>query len=312
MAGFVLADPRFSKNGTKPAAVASQSKAVEKAIQGGARVTPLYISPKRVKELELTLSAMKEVSRDSKKEIVYQANATGSQSMRFVLVQDDKCPSQGDGKTFRVCYHPSEEPQGPGPGGIRGRQDRFEFQFNPVYALTNPGANAANYKSALTGDYDLWGVYPQRADYDAAGQDQRMVPGSNYRAKPIRDFIAHEDEHIGNITPRINHIRGLLNAYIRGAGYGYPGGEMVHHSDELGRPLVEDVELEFIAFLPGQDGSARFIESLGNFQIFEMQARKGGYKDLYNPNWKAFHHFNGVLDQIEPGRGLSGQSSDYL
>jgi hypothetical protein len=54
---------------------------------------------------------------------------------------------------------------------------------------------------------------------------------------------------MANITPRIRRIRHLLNDGFQRAGY--TGGNMVHHSDEGGRPFVGDVDMPVFAVVPG-------------------------------------------------------------
>jgi len=99
---------------------------------------------------------------------------------------------------------------------------------------------------------------------------------------PIRTFAQHEDRHMGNITGRVAGIKDQLNAAILAAGY--TGGEMVHHSDEAGRPLVAEVELQFIAFIPGQV-QARFIENMGDLREFFREVISG-YHITFNPGWQ--------------------------
>ena len=107
----------------------------------------------------------------------------------------------------------------------------------------------------------------------------------------------------------MNFLREQLNGAIRATGYA--GCEMVHHSDELGRPFVDEVELEFIAFFPGETGMARFITCMAEFQIFVADARRKGFQDIYNPCWKHFHNYNRVLDSIRGNRTSAGVSAPY-
>ena len=62
MAGFVMADPRFSKKGTSQAAVTDQADKVRSAIEHGAQTTPLYISELRRQALQQApLSTIQEI-----------------------------------------------------------------------------------------------------------------------------------------------------------------------------------------------------------------------------------------------------------
>ena len=59
---------------------------------------------------------------------------------------------------------------------------------------------------------------------------------------------------------------------------------MVHHSDEAGRPLVAEVELEFIAFIPGEP-EARFVENMPDLKQFMAEVIRG-YHITFNPGWQ--------------------------
>jgi hypothetical protein len=87
---------------------------------------------------------------------------------------------------------------------------------------------------------------------------------------------------MGNITRRVTGIKDRLNALITAAGYS--GGNMVHHSDEAGRPLIREVDLEFIAFIPGQD-QARFIQSHDDLKVFLAEVTQLGFQATFNPGW---------------------------
>lgn len=309
MAGFVLADPRFSKKGKS--GVGSQENATKKAIAHGAKLTAVCISDSRLGIIERELKTIKVISREDNKIKVSPTDGRFNELV-FILVKDQFSPRvEGLGTLWRVCYDATVKPQGPRNAGAHFIRQKLESGLESVYALTNPGTNNLSYKSALTGDYDLWGVYPRSSDYQPDGQDKRMVPGSNYGIKTFKFFEEHEDEHQGNMTQRIRGIKDLLNNAFMSAGY--TGGNMVHHSDELGRPFgsPEEVELEFIAFFPQKNGAAVFVNSLGEFQQFESLVRNAGYKDLYNPNWVRFHNYNNVLDEINKKRHLHGQSKEY-
>ena len=59
---------------------------------------------------------------------------------------------------------------------------------------------------------------------------------------------------------------------------------MVHHSDEAGRPLVAEVELEFIAFIP-RESQARFVENLSDLKLFMGEVIRN-YHITFNPGWQ--------------------------
>jgi hypothetical protein len=134
------------------------------------------------------------------------------------------------------------------------------------------------YLSATTGDYDLFAVFPKRASHDRKGLDKRMVPGSERFRQPIARFVEHEDPHVGNATRRILEIRRQVNALAA-----HPGGDIVHHSDEAGRPLVNEIDFPFIAWVPGETqpyavrSAAEFKEFIGELAF--------DYVLALNPGW---------------------------
>jgi hypothetical protein len=145
------------------------------------------------------------------------------------------------------------------------------------------------YRAIMTGDYDLWAVFPRVSQFDARarpgkppGPDVRPVPGSTRFNVPMKIFAQTEVHGIGNISGRVSQIRNELNAAISASGYS--GGNMVQHSDEAARPLLKAVELEIIAFIPGQR-EARFVESMGDLKEFMAEVIKDYYITL-NPGWQ--------------------------
>ena len=78
---------------------------------------------------------------------------------------------------------------------------------------------------------------------------------------------------------------------------------MVHHSDETGRPNVSEVEMEFIAFLPGQSGQARFIEDMNDFRAFLRESWRT-YSIALNGYWQGALGFGASMPI--PGRANTG------
>src|SRR5262249_20335538 len=132
----------------------------------------------------------------------------------------------------------------------KGQAEAKGLDYLPVMAMvdtsTKPSA-VGTYLAATTGDYDLFAVWPKRDMFNHKGADKRQVPGSERFKQPIGQFIIHEDPHQGNLTPRISRILAEINALAH-----HPGGNIVHHSDEAGRPLVKDIDFPFIAWVPGE------------------------------------------------------------
>jgi hypothetical protein len=277
MAGFVLSDPRFTRPGTSSDA---QRKSVHAAIyQELAGEMQVFISDVRRRELETkgcirrcggTINAM-----------VYSSTSPGGQPMRFVLQREMAAPG-AYGQMWSVSYEASETGMPASPTLINRTVDG---RLLPVMALVDPqcpGPLRRTYRAAMTSDYDLWAVFPPAGEFEPHGQDRRPVPGATRFVVPHRTFAEHENAQMGNITERIKAVKNRLNDAIRRAGY--QGGDMVHHSDEAGRPMVSEVALEFIAFVPGA-AEARLIESLSDLMRFVAEVVRD-YHVTLNPGWQ--------------------------
>lgn len=282
MAGFVLSDPRFSKKGEKGAR--SQRESIQAALSHGASEMPVYITDRRRKELE-ELGCMQRAGGNINA-MVYSATPKGSnKAMKFVLERRmDGVPGARGLQMWAVCYHRDETSMPSSPTAANRAADSGPLL--PVVALVDPLCEASvrgTYRSAMTGDYDLWGIWPAAKNYSPRGLDRRPVPESDRRVHSYRTFSQHEDPHLGNITGRGKQVRSQLNAAIRASGY--KGGNMVHHSDETGRPQVFDVEMEFIAFLPGENGRARFVDTMSDYRELIKECLKK-YSISLNGSWQ--------------------------
>ena len=245
MAGFVCSDPRFSKEGIK--GVEAQRKRTQKALHykrrsGLVKETPIIISNARVRELE-RLGCMHRIGGGSDA-MLYGAtpkDGGGKDSgkpMKFVLERLINMYPPGfvsaQTEMWAVKYARDQRAM---PSSIFAPVEATAFgPLLSVMALVDPLCDQSvqwTHRKALTGDYDLWGIWPLASQYKPRSKDSRRVPHSNHWALPIKEFIKHEDAHLGNITARGVEIRDKLNGAIKGAGY--RGGNMVHHSDETGR-----------------------------------------------------------------------------
>lgn len=262
MAGFVMSDPRFSKNGAEGGY--DQLKLIQKAFKEGATQTPLFISNRRRIELE-TMGCMQWCSGEGDSLKYRAAPRSGGLTLEFELKKKSSgVPGAYGLPLWAVCYSsPAMQPPPIGPrrhAGVDG--DPLQCQ-----SLVNPDLDESvrgTYRQATTGDYDLWGIWPRVENADPRGLDARMVPLSDRLPLSFSTFSQFESPEMGNMTGRLAGLKDRLNQSFRAAGYS--GGNMVHHSDETGRPGVSEVELEFIAFLPGQSGRARFIKSMADYR----------------------------------------------
>lgn len=174
--------------------------------------------------------------------------------------------------------------------------DQVTLQFGGKWSLArgmcnlSPGGTPADrHRRCCTGDYDLWGVFPQKNSSVANtrslakhGMDRQLsvfsaaLPtaskGIKERIKQLQEATlgqavarTHhvygkytEDREKGNISALTLHSAREMNRRIRA--HGYQGGDMFHHNDDLGNPFRSDVEEDLIAFVPG-DAVPHFIQS---------------------------------------------------
>lgn len=262
MAGFVLVDPRFTKALDK----SGQEKDVANAIQHGATKVDLIISLARIKWL------MKEgiflPSSDGPDAFVGFAAKEGLRLM-FRL---KRAPAVGSDLFAVEC---------------RGA----EHNWVAVQALRDSMATVpqSDYRSATTGDYDLFTLWVPKKSFDnlkilgpLSSPDRRMVQ-HHVLEQNIKDRLRDtgEDEHLGNMTPRLIELRNELNgAFVRS---GYTGGNMVHHSDETGRPFVTSIDLPVFAVIP-RETIPYCLETAADLVTF-MKSIMATYQPVLNPGW---------------------------
>jgi hypothetical protein len=189
-----------------------------------------------------------------------------------------------------------------------------------LLGLTNPlpRGRGAQFKDCVTGDYDLFGVWPRN---EAAGRapmakptagelqaaKARLGPGArplipaanenNWDIRP-KDRYIRADEHyqLGNISRRVNLIKIMLNTALQARGSGAVGAssQLVHHSDEVGnpdavlaKPLLEC--LPIIGFLPG-DHAAYTMETIADLKTFVAASGARGFTPHLKPDWRADLH----------------------
>ncbi len=137
MAGFVCADARFTKKSYNRVNIREQRIEVKhQKVLAGTSI-PIQINRRRIVELkqnwrEWGMNSWIEINN----EIVITASMAGKQY------------------TFTIA-------------GIKGQPDMYDISVDDgwskskVCAFTNPETVAGNYLNALTGDVDLWGVFPR-------------------------------------------------------------------------------------------------------------------------------------------------------
>ena len=296
MAGFVLEDPHLTKRG--PDEFGKQKSDLQHAISDwNATSTPLYISKARCSKL-LGEGAIVRKAGDATAMIVTgtqredqddpNSRALRRYFFRLLYTKGADLKNAPSPEMYAVKYvEPVNAVHVDGDGG------------DHVLAMVNPdglGGRTDGVRAALTGDYDLFSLAIHRDLYrpgtiEDRGTDSRMVsvPDLMSNIKSDKQDVG-EDVHLGNMTGRLHMLREALNTAIRGAGY--EGGNMVHHSDEAGRPFVSDVDLPVFAVAPAE-AKPFALSSLGDVREFFFEyTREGPYVPMFNPGWMSELVFN--------------------
>jgi hypothetical protein len=172
--------------------------------------------------------------------------------------------------------------------------------YEAVLGLANPGSGSKGYKACVTGDYDLFGVWPKktmqgrshvrpsRADirhvfhpegpYFWAPSDYPKPREENWDARPVS---VGKKEHwlLGNATQRINLVKVMLNTRLQADTAIPTFGQCVHHSDEVGNPNMElkkslTESMPVIAFVPKQSRIANPTGSALQRRFITDRARR--------------------------------------
>jgi hypothetical protein len=262
MAGFVLVDPRF----TKALDTAGQERDVASAIHHGATRVNLIISLARIRWLM--------------KEGIYLPSQDGPDAFVGFAAKE------GLRLMFRLKRVPAV---GPDLFSVECRSANRTWVA--VEALRDSMATVpqADYRSATTGDYDLFTLWVPKKSFDnkkilgpLSSPDRRMVQHHTLEQN-INDGLndTGEDEHLGNMTPRLHALRNELNAAFMHRGY--TGGNMVHHSDETGRPFVKSIDLPVFAVIPNET-IPYCLETAADLVTF-MKLVMATYQPVLNPGW---------------------------
>lgn len=161
-------------------------------------------------------------------------------------------------------------------------------RYVPVLAMTNPNLHYSegDYHNAITGDYDLFAVWPfgrDETDDRVAGMKESTKNNKIIKAESKGEI----GKVVGNISERIYDIAQRVNSAINQK---QPQPNRVYHSDEGGRPFVEDVDLPVAVFTPKayekSGGYMGFIISniadLGKLMEYHVQQ---GYTIFVNKGW---------------------------
>ncbi|MGA1870939.1 MAG: anthrax toxin-like adenylyl cyclase domain-containing protein [bacterium] len=281
MAGFVLRDPRLNKEGASGVDNnrREHAEALTDARRGAgwtASTTPLKILQERVEWLlinnyiqvnerggRLEGRAVHHTGISFDYSLIREPEQEGLWGVYFDKVKNGEAFRQERGNAV-VRYHPRY-------GGNL---------YEPMLAMTNPVNHRQyqneNFRNAITGDYDLFAIWPYREHYQHEGYDRRILGTAN--AWSERNHIANDLERnftvegqgtkMGNITNRIYCVSQFLNSMIGGVrirDWGpFPNRMVCWHSDEAARPFVNDVDLPIIAFAPSRAQIG--VSTIGDFR----------------------------------------------
>jgi hypothetical protein len=288
MAGFVVRDPRLNKYGMAKARFNrekhTESINLDAEGQGWkASTTPLVISQRRVdwlKEKHLIQVTERGDRLDG------QASHPSGIVFNYSLIKRTDDPT-----LYGVYFNNSGNikfVQERGSGTVFYHQ-KWGSSYETMLAMTNPpgyGIMGVHERfKAITGDYDLFAVWPFKGSYNAGayGDDHRplgTVRGSVGKAE--RENVEHLERNftvggqgtkLGNITPRIYMVCQMINSII--------GRHVLWHSDEAARPFLDDVDLPVLAMTPL--GNYFGIENIFDFKVFiEFCDREGIHVSLSN------------------------------
>ena len=325
MAGFVLRDPRLNKYGMGKAAYNREEhhEALTDTKAGAgwtASTVPLKIFESRRLWLarEGLLGTVKAVNPNR-----YDCEVAHDTGVRFAysLLRDPNDANVWGVWLDNTRNHPHfKQERG---SSIAYYHPQFGQRFETLLAMTNSEQHRSwpnnDFRNAVTGDYDLFAVWPFVKDYDHLGADRRIL--GTARAWTQRHHIEHNLERrftaggqgtkIGNITNRIYEVSQFLNSKIGSVrctddmGVSFPpcpNRMVVWHSDEAARPFVNDVDLPVIAFSPSKNEYG--ISAITDFKIFVNEAVGSGIKVNLGEGW--------VLDKADGKQNRLGSGFAHL
>jgi len=275
MAGFVLRDPRLNKRGLEKAGFNrkkhDEAIKLDKENQGRkANTTPLVISENR--RLWLIAKGLINVAKKSDRWDGTARHHTGIYfKYSLILVQAGLWGVYFDYTDASVKFRQERG------SNIVNYTKKYGNRYEPMLALTNPiqyrQFNSDNYLNAITGDYDLFAIWPYVESYDPFGEDHRPLGTTKGFTGEQRKNIDRLEKNftemdsngrrqgtkLGNITGRIYHVGQLINSIVGRQ-------NVIWHSDESARPFLDDVDLPVIAFTPS--GMQFGIETISDFKLF--------------------------------------------
>lgn len=282
MAGMVLRDPRLNKGGAGNAQYNAHEHAESMSDRGaGAGWTASCTPVKIYEDRRAWLAQTGRVKLEQKGPDRYDGQAIHKSgiSFHYALLRE-----AGASNVWGVYFDRVKN-----GGAFRQERGSFVVKFHPKYGdmyepmlgMTNPPDHRSwkgeDFRNVVTGDYDLFAIWPYEEDYDHLGEDRR--PLGTARGWGDRNAIVGLERNftkrgqgtkLGNVTNRIYEVGQYLNSMIGNTatgGYGpFPNRNVIWHSDEAARPFVNDVDLPLVAFAPS--GLEAGFETIQDFKTY--------------------------------------------
>ncbi len=295
MAGFICAEPFFNKSGADGAQsnlnahVSSLTQDFERLRNSQYKGPPVYAG---LVQLEITearrawLLANKYIDHKIDQILVEgESVIPGSLQLRVKWVLQRNLKT---GRWSLYYKNPSGLPALQNPVGFETFKARIDqvsatapqlpsrfADYKPVLALTNPyppytGADA--FKNAVTGDFDLFAVWPRK---EKEGDYLVRVGGMTPDTSKKQIYAAEANNSIGsvagNISDGVYMIGQLLNS-VMASKTGFAKVNRIFHSDEGGRPGIDAIDAS-VAFTP-EGKSYLFPDNSPAFPPFVVEHAK--------------------------------------
>lgn len=270
MAGFVVRDPRISKKGAGYAG--KQEDAHQEAIWDtddagwNAGVAPIKISGERWtwllrnnKKRDLGITMIKDFGQlliPGQYDYCEVEASKGGLRIPLTIIEErfgvlGVYIDHGRDKFEQICSPPL-----PQRHQYFFEQSELGYRYEALLGMTNPYPDYSppdHYQNVVTGDYDLFAVWPKKTDYRPYHDDRRLAGVMGNVSGRSQQIFQCEHVQIGNITDRLYLVAQMLNSRI-GQDTGLPSRNVCYHSDEAGRPNVNEIDAPLIAFIPQRRG----------------------------------------------------------
>lgn len=306
MAGFVLRDPRLNKTG---AAAFNREKHHEALVadheqQGWkADVTPLMISAERIEWL-LAANLITLTRRLADRQDGVALHGPSGVTFKYSLIREEN----GMWGVYFDNSDPNRRFVQERGGAVVRYHRKYRGNWEPMLALTNPPSHRTfrqeHYLNAITGDYDLFAIWPFARDYAPQGADHRPLGTIlGYTPEEAMDIeyleghftktgsTTYQGTKLGNITDRIYMVGQVINSLVGGMTSQsgartcgpFPSRNVIWHSDETARPFVRSIDLPIVAFAPS--GDYYCLRTVDDFRDFILLCERNRIKVTLSKAW---------------------------